>query len=112
MMLTSLGYAPVTVDRASRALEHLRHEPFDLVLMDVQMPELDGLEATRRLRRGDAGDLNRTVYVIALTAGATEGERQACQEAGMSEFISKPITRPVLLDRLAAAFASKPADLR
>lgn len=103
MMLTSLGYAPVVTDRADKALECLRTDPFDLVLMDVQMPEMDGLEATRRLRGGECGPINRQVRVMALTAGASQEEREACRAAGMDDFILKPVTRPVLTEALLIA---------
>jgi CheY-like chemotaxis protein len=103
MMLTSLGYAPAVTDRGEKALERLRTDPFDLVLMDVQMPEMDGLEATRRLRAGDCGPLNRQVRVVALTAGASQEEREACRAAGMDDFILKPVTRPVLTEALLVA---------
>jgi signal transduction histidine kinase/DNA-binding response OmpR family regulator len=103
MMLTSLGYAPAVTDRAEKALERLRTDPFDLVLMDVQMPEIDGLEATRRLRGGECGPLNRQVRVVALTAGASQEEREACRAAGMDDFILKPVTRPVLTEVLRVA---------
>jgi CheY-like chemotaxis protein len=103
MMLTSLGYAPAVTDRAEKALERLRTDPFDLLLMDVQMPEIDGLEATRRLRGGECGPLNRQVRVVALTAGASQEEREACRAAGMDDFILKPVTRPVLMEALLVA---------
>ncbi len=102
--LTTLGYAPVVTDNAATALERLRSEKFDLVLMDVQMPEMDGHEATRRLRRGDAGAFNQHVRVLALTAGAMAEEQQACRDAGMDDFIAKPLSRTVLLQKLKEAF--------
>ena len=71
-------------------------DEFDVVLMDVQMPRLDGLEATRRLR---ARWPDRAVRVVGLTANAMAGDREACLEAGMDDYVSKPI-RP---DELAAA---------
>ena len=105
-MLTALGYAPAVTDSAVKALVKLRAEPFDFVLMDVQMPELDGHEATRRLRAGEAGELNRRTRVIALTAGTMREEREACRIAGMDDFLAKPIARPLLQEKLMAASAA------
>ena len=85
-MLKRLGYK---VDIAVNVLEVLRalqSKPYDAVLMDVQMPEMDGLEATRQIR---ACGLN--TRIIAMTAHALEGDREECLQAGMNEYISKPI---------------------
>lgn len=106
MMLTSFGYAPTLVDGGRKALERLQIEPFDLVLMDVQMPEIDGLEVTRRLRRGDVGPLNQTTRVLALTAGATPEERNHCLTSGMDDFVTKPVSKATLLDKLRASKAA------
>ncbi|HVZ64110.1 MAG TPA: response regulator [Opitutaceae bacterium] len=103
MTLAALGYTPAVADGGARALERLRAEPFDLVLMDVQMPEIDGHEATRRLRAGEAGPLNRHARVLALTAGVTAEEREACRAAGMDDFAAKPVSRAVLVEKLTAA---------
>jgi signal transduction histidine kinase/ActR/RegA family two-component response regulator len=85
------------------AIEAHEREPYDVILMDVQMPELDGLEATRRIR--SAGGDHRP-WIIAMTANAMEGDREACLAAGMDDYVSKPI-RPdelqVSLDRAALA---------
>ena len=64
--------------------------PFDLVLMDMQMPRMDGLEATRRLRASEKALGLPAIPVIALTANAGEADRQACRDAGMDDFLSKP----------------------
>ena len=80
---------------------------FDRVLMDVQMPVLDGFETTRRLRAGAAGESNRRVRVVALTASASTEDRDACLAAGMDDFLSKPIERPRLLLILAANGAKR-----
>jgi len=83
------------------ALERLQMEPIDLVLMDVQMPEMDGLAATRALRSYEISNSNRRrVPVVALTAGALDTERKRCIEAGMDDFITKPIEMDPLRDIL------------
>jgi CheY-like chemotaxis protein len=65
--------------------------------MDVQMPEMDGYEATRAIRNPDTGTLKHNIPIIALTANAMEGDRQRCIEAGMDDYIAKPIRQHELL---------------
>jgi CheY-like chemotaxis protein len=86
-------------------LEALDRQLYDVVLMDVQMPELDGLEATRRLRRGFPQA--RQPHVIAMTANAMQGDREMCLAAGMDDYVSKPIR----VEELVAALSkSRPLD--
>ncbi len=73
------------------ALKALENIPYDLVLMDVQMPVMDGFEATRRIRDPQSRVLNHNVPIIAMTANALQGDRELCLEAGMNDYISKPI---------------------
>ncbi len=100
-MLDKLGHR---ADLASTGIEALRAEErqaYDVILMDVQMPELDGLEVTRRIRRR-TGD-GRGPYVIALTAHALEGDEERCLAAGMDSYLSKPVRLAELEDALAGA---------
>jgi signal transduction histidine kinase/ActR/RegA family two-component response regulator len=90
---------PVLASSGLEALAAIEATPFDVVLMDIQMPELDGLETTRRLR---AAPLSRQPRVIAMTANAFEDDRRACAEAGMDGFLTKPAS----VDALRAALAS------
>ncbi|MCC6414388.1 MAG: response regulator, partial [Opitutaceae bacterium] len=95
MMLKKLGYQ---VDIAANGLEvlaALRRRDYDIVLMDVQMPEMDGLEATRMILRQHPAASARP-WIIALTANAMQGDREACLAAGMDDYISKPIKREEL----------------
>ncbi|MDX2220003.1 MAG: ATP-binding protein [Burkholderiales bacterium] len=97
-MLKSFGIEADLAENGQLALEHIRHKHYDLVLMDMQMPEMDGITATRSLRRMEG--LAQPV-VVALTANAMEQDRQACLEAGMDEFLTKPFT-PDALKRVIA----------
>jgi CheY-like chemotaxis protein len=102
-MLKQLGHTVTVAGNGRRTLQLLAERPFDLVLMDCNMPELDGLEATRLLRDGAAGARAAEVPVIALTANAMDGDRETCLQAGMNDFLSKPVSIAALrgaIDRL------------
>jgi len=88
--LEKLGYDADPVATGQEALQALRSRRYDLVLLDCQMPELDGFETVRRIRGGDAGVLNPQIPVVALTAQALIGDRQRCIAAGMNDYLSKP----------------------
>jgi CheY-like chemotaxis protein len=87
-LLRQLSYGAEVAPDGQRAIDALVETPFDTVLMDVQMPELDGLEATRRIR---ARWPDRPLWIIAMTANAMAGDREACLAAGMDDYLSKPI---------------------
>jgi CheY-like chemotaxis protein len=90
-MLQKQGYEVSVAENGAVALAMLEHHDFDLVLMDCQMPVLDGFETTRRLRQG--GPIrNPGITVIAMTANAMEGDREACLAAGMNDYLAKPIS--------------------
>ena len=99
-LLERMGYSADIAESGREVLDALERLPYDLVLMDVQMPEMDGLEATRRARIRWA---ERSLWIIAMTANAMEGDREMCLAAGMNEYISKPIRPDVLAAALAAA---------
>ena len=88
-LLNKRGYQVTLARDGNEALTACTNQHFDLILMDVQMPELDGLAATARLRLREAGS-GRHTPIIALTAGAYEGDREKCRQAGMDDFIAKP----------------------
>ncbi|WP_233992774.1 hybrid sensor histidine kinase/response regulator [Salinibacter altiplanensis] len=90
-LLTKMGHEIHTAPDGMEALEAVREQTYDVILMDVQMPEMDGLEVTRRLRNEDLP--GEQPYVVALTASATEEDRRRCLDAGMDAFLSKPIRR-------------------
>ncbi|MBL8174250.1 MAG: response regulator [Bryobacterales bacterium] len=89
-VLEKQGHFVEVVPNGKLALELLADHPFDLVLMDVQMPEMDGLTATRLLRERENGS-GRRIPVVALTANAMKGDREKCLAAGMDSYVSKPI---------------------
>jgi CheY-like chemotaxis protein len=92
LMLRKFGHTVTLAENGVQALELLGKMRFDLVFMDCQLPEMDGFEATRRLRAGDGGVLDPNVTVIAITANAMEGDRAACLAAGMTDYLSKPFS--------------------
>ncbi|MDM8525915.1 response regulator [Desulfococcaceae bacterium HSG8] len=89
--LTRYRHTVTTVTDGKSALEALSRDLFDLVLMDVEMPGMDGLETTRRIRGGEAGVENRRIPVIAMTAHALTEFRGKCEAAGMDDFVTKPV---------------------
>ena len=95
-LVAKAGSVPVVVSDGRQAVDALREQRFDLVLMDVQMPVMGGLEATRIIREMEAG-LGQRTPIIAVTAGAMKGDREACLEAGMDGFVAKPIQSGVLI---------------
>ena len=110
-MLESLGVAHSLADNGRIALDRLLHEPFDLVLMDCQMPEMDGFEATAQIRaQQHTGVLRHRLPIVALTANAAEGDRERCLAAGMDDYLSKPFTRERLTTTLQRWLPSTPVD--
>jgi signal transduction histidine kinase/CheY-like chemotaxis protein len=103
-MLEEVGAIVSVVGDGEAALDLLHREPFDCVLMDVQMPHMDGLEATRRMRIDPA--LAR-IPVVAMTANAWNEDRQACLAVGMDDFVSKPVQPAFLYDKLARLLAGR-----
>ncbi len=95
-MLKNLDCAALAVGNGIEVLEALQQIPYSLIFMDYQMPEVDGLEATRIIRKreldsGDACPWKSPVYIIALTASAMQGDREKCMEVGMNDYVSKPM---------------------
>jgi CheY-like chemotaxis protein len=93
--LKNAGHAAKIANNGQEAIDELRLHPFDLVLMDVQMPVLDGLEATRRIRAAQTAKENgfdREIRIVAMTANAMGGDREMCLDAGMDDHVPKPLT--------------------
>jgi two-component system, sensor histidine kinase and response regulator len=87
MILDKMGYSCGIAENGKEVLDQLQKEPFDLIFMDIQMPEMDGLEATRHIRRGRG----RQPVIIAMTANTTRKDRDDCLTEGMNDFLSKPV---------------------
>jgi PAS domain S-box-containing protein len=101
LMLRKMGYRADVAANGVEALEALDRQPYDLVLMDVEMPEMDGLEATRRIHQRMPAE--GRPYIVAVTANAMQGERELCLQAGMDDYITKPIYEEVLTEALTKA---------
>lgn len=95
-ILEKLGLRVDAVANGAEALKALQTIPYDLVLMDVQMPVMDGLEATRQIRDPGSAILNHEVPVVAMTAHAMQGDREKCIQAGMNDYVAKPVTPQTL----------------
>ena len=111
-LLTRLGHHAVITTNGEEALESWMAAksagaPYDLVLMDIQMPQLDGIETTKRIRSLEAGQPGRQTPILALTANTLVEDRYACFEAGMDGFLIKPLDREKLADALAGLAASR-----
>lgn len=108
MLLQKLGHEAVIVNNGLEAITALENQTYDLVLMDCQMPELDGFAATRRWRDLEDEQHRARIPIIALTANAMEGDREFCIAQGMDDYLSKPINTPLLAEKISFwAFRSK-----
>ena len=101
-LLERLNYSPMLVDNGFACLEALRRSSYDVVLMDCQMPEMDGYAATVNIRSGGTGVRNQKLRVIALTASAMVGDRERCLASGMDDYLTKPIQAPDIVRLLEA----------
>lgn len=102
-VLSKLGYKPKVVHNGQEALQKVQEEPFDLVYMDVQMPEMDGLEATGLIRQLNIPQ----PFITAMTANAMQEDREICLNSGMDDYISKPLRVEEIKNSLQRAFAFK-----
>jgi PAS domain S-box-containing protein len=99
VLLQKAGYSVDAVETGAQALEKVQANQYNAVLMDVQMPEMDGLEATHRIREWEK-DTGRHIPIIAMTAHAMQGDRERCLEAGMDDYVTKPLQPKVLFSAL------------
>lgn len=108
-LLLHAGHHCLIVENGIEAVRALENGKYDLVLMDVQMPEMDGFEATQEIRRLEQGG-DSHVPIIAMTAHAMKGDREACLAAGMDEYVSKPVSQEALGKAIQALVPSEPED--
>ncbi|GAF82228.1 unnamed protein product, partial [marine sediment metagenome] len=112
-LLERMGYRADVAGNGIEAIEALRRQPYDVVLMDVQMPEMDGLEATRRIRSlpslSSPPQGGRQPRIIAMTASVMQEDRDACKAAGMDDYVSKPIRVKELVSALSKCLSPEKA---
>jgi len=109
-ILKRSGIPSVQADGARPALDLLSERAFSVVLMDVQMPGMDGLEATRQIRAGAAGEINRNVPIVAMTAYTSAEDEQACYDAGMNGYLAKPLGLQKFVDTIEAVMDHEPSS--
>jgi CheY-like chemotaxis protein/HPt (histidine-containing phosphotransfer) domain-containing protein len=107
-VLEKLGHQVDAVQNGLEAVEAWRSGRYDLILMDCQMPELDGYEATREIRRIEAAAGKGRIPIVALTAHAIQGTEQQCRDAGMDDYLTKPLDRDRLTDSLDRYLPDRP----
>jgi CheY-like chemotaxis protein len=104
-IIEKLGHSLVVVPDGALAVQAVARQTFDLILMDLQMPEMGGLEATARIREAEsraaaASGVHRHIPIVAMTAHAMSGDREECLQSGMDDYISKPISVPALIQMI------------
>ncbi|WP_370280369.1 response regulator [Pontibacterium sp.] len=108
-LLEQRGYSVVIANNGQEAVERCEQEHFDLVLMDIQMPEMDGFEATKQIREHEAGSTSH-LPIIAMTANAMKGDREQCLNAGMDDYIPKPIRSEQLYETIEQVLRTAPLE--
>jgi KaiC/GvpD/RAD55 family RecA-like ATPase/CheY-like chemotaxis protein/HPt (histidine-containing phosphotransfer) domain-containing protein len=111
-ILKKLGLRADAVANGAEAVKALETLPYDLVLMDVQMPEMDGYEATQQIRNPQSAVTNHGIPIIAMTAHAMQGDRERCLEAGMNDYVTKPIAPQALAEALDKWLPKEEGELR
>jgi CheY-like chemotaxis protein len=99
-MIEKYGFQTDVTANGNEALKALQSFHYDIVLMDVQMPEMDGIEATKVIRNMDSKVLKHDIPIIAMTAHALKGDRDICLDAGMNDYTSKPIQPKELFEKI------------
>jgi len=98
-LLKRLGYRADVANNGLEVLEALKRQPYDVILMDVQMPEMDGIDATRHIRQDE--NPQERLSIIAVTANTMQGQKEICLEAGMDDYLTKPLRSEQLAEALA-----------
>jgi PAS domain S-box-containing protein len=110
-LLDQQGHTATVVGNGTLAVQRAAQEPFDVILMDVQMPEMSGIEATAAIRKQEEGT-GRHLPIVALTARAMAGDREQCLAAGMDAYVAKPVRAAELFSAIDAAIAGTPPSQR
>jgi CheY-like chemotaxis protein/HPt (histidine-containing phosphotransfer) domain-containing protein len=108
-MLERMGHTVLIAENGTEVLGALEKQSFDLILMDIQMPEVDGFEATRSIRERER-DTGEHLPIVAMTAHAMKGDKERCLEAGMDGYIAKPINVQQLFETIESLFQDRQAD--
>lgn len=112
-MLKGMGHVVEVAENGQEALDYLEKavEPFDVILMDCQMPVLDGYETSRAIRASESETINSQIPIIAMTAHAMKGDAEKCYEAGMDRYLTKPINSSALKETLDEVFRAVNAQV-
>ncbi|PHS13003.1 MAG: hypothetical protein COA78_07560 [Blastopirellula sp.] len=105
-LLKKWGHQVTVAENGAKAIDSLKNGAFDLILMDVQMPVLDGLEATRKIRENEKTS-GKHIPIVAMTAGAMKGDRERCLDSGMDDYITKPVRKQALYQAISKLFVSQ-----
>ena len=102
MILTKAGYHVEVANNGKEAVEKYTQSPedFDLIFMDIQMPEMNGMEATKAIRRYEEQSATHHISIVTMTANAMKGDRETYLEAGMDDYITKPIKRELVFESI------------
>lgn len=109
IMLRRLGWTSDFAENGEELIELIKNNDYDLIFMDLQMPKMDGLEATRRIRDGEAGEAAKEAKIVALTANALSGDEARCLEHGMDGYLSKPLKLMTLRQAILDLYETKSA---
>ncbi|ACN14478.1 two-component hybrid sensor protein [Desulforapulum autotrophicum HRM2] len=107
MMLNRHGFSATIADNGTQLIQRLKQAPYDLILMDIQMPEMDGIQATRIIRNAESETRCKQVAIIAMTAHATHEDEQRCLNAGMDAYLAKPVTDKELIAMIRKVLENK-----
>lgn len=112
ILIDKIGYNIKTVENGQQVIEEMKNNAYDLILMDIQMPILDGLEATKKIRDMENVQQSKRIPVIAVTAHAMLGDKEKCLNSGMDDYMTKPIEEVELIKKIQKYTTSKEENLK